>query len=145
MTITVDGPSADLLAITTVVIDGEADLLRVRSTIRAYAHEAGLGLTATTKLVTAGSELARNILRYATGGQGVASIERAASGQRRGVGPCLPTAARVSLISTWRCAPASARRAALGWGCLAAARQRRFFIDSAPGRGTKVAICQWAC
>src|SRR5258705_401795 len=49
-----------------VAISGEADLLRVRSTLRAEAERAGLGLTAATKLITAGSELARNIVRYAT-------------------------------------------------------------------------------
>src|SRR5260370_36508975 len=85
MTATVENPPADLLAVTTVTIEGESDLLRVRSTVRAYARQAGLGLTATTKVVTAGSELARNILRYATGAQGVAHIEEAASGRRRGV------------------------------------------------------------
>src|SRR5688572_22127687 len=55
----------------TVPIAAEADLLRVRSVLRAEAREAGLNLTAATKLVTAGSELARNIFRYATHGQGV--------------------------------------------------------------------------
>ncbi len=146
MTITVDGPSADLLAITTVVIDGEADLLRVRSTIRAYAHEAGLGLTATTKLVTAGSELARNILRYATGGQGVASIERAASGQRRGVravfADCGPGIADLDLAMR----SGFSTKGGLGLGLPGSRRlSDEFSIDSAPGRGTKVAICQWAC
>src|SRR5437016_4448989 len=72
-------------AVLTMTINGEADLLRVRSMLRAEAQRAGLGLTAETKLVTAGSELARNIVRYATHGQGVASIERLARGDRQGV------------------------------------------------------------
>jgi hypothetical protein len=84
MTSTLEIPVADPSARTIVNIVGESDLLRVRSTMRAYARQAGLGLTATTKAVTASSELARNILRYATGGQGTAVIEEASSGQKTG-------------------------------------------------------------
>src|SRR5213593_1057625 len=69
----------------TVQIGGEADLLRVRSTLRAEAQHAGLGLTAATKLGTAGSELARNIVRYAVHGQGTVVIERTAEDGRHGV------------------------------------------------------------
>src|SRR5690348_12150138 len=68
----------------TIVVTSEADLLRVRSTLRAAAQQAGLGLTATTKLVTAGSELARNILRYATGAEGTVYI-RQCTGSQTGV------------------------------------------------------------
>src|SRR5947199_7952539 len=68
-----------------IAVNGEADLLRVRSALRAQAQRAGLGLTAETKLVTAGSELARNIVRYATHGQGIASIEQLSRGERHGV------------------------------------------------------------
>ena len=51
-------------------IVSEADLIRVRQVLRAEAVRAGLGLVDQTKLVTAGSELARNILNYATGRRG---------------------------------------------------------------------------
>src|SRR5205807_7876660 len=56
-----------------------------RSALRVEAQRAGLNLTAETRLVTAGSELARNIIRYATHGQGTASIEQLTGGGRRGV------------------------------------------------------------
>jgi serine/threonine-protein kinase RsbT len=46
-----------------VPIAGEADLLRVRSALRAEAMDAGLSLTAATKKVTPGREQARNIFR----------------------------------------------------------------------------------
>src|SRR5256886_6347670 len=71
-------------SVSTMTINGEADLLRIRSMLRAEAQVAGLSLTGETKLVTAGSELARNIVRYATHGQGVAAVERLTSGERRG-------------------------------------------------------------
>src|ERR1041385_510457 len=72
-------------AVFVVSISGESDLLRVRSALRAEAQSAGLGLTAATKLVTAGSELARNIVRYAVHGQGEVSIQRTSDGGRQGV------------------------------------------------------------
>ena len=72
-------------AVLTMTINGEADLLHVRSMLRAEAQRAGLTLTAETKLVTAGSELARNIVRYSTHGQGVASVERLHRNGRHGV------------------------------------------------------------
>ena len=144
MTITADNPPAELLAVTTVTIGAESDLLRVRSTMRAYARQAGLGLTATTKVVTAGSELARNILRYATGGQGVATVQEAASGQKTGVqavfadrGPGI-----ADLEQAMRSGFSTAGSLGLG---LPGSRRLvdEFAIDSAPGSGTRVAICQW--
>src|SRR5256885_13799596 len=71
-------------SVITMAISGEADLLQVRAMLRGEAQHAGMSLTAETKLVTAGSELARNIVRYATHGQGVATGERLTSGERRG-------------------------------------------------------------
>src|SRR3989440_4915049 len=71
-------------SVITMAISGEADLLQVRAMLRGEAQLAGLSLTAETKLVTAGSELARNIVRYATHGQGTAAVERLTSGERRG-------------------------------------------------------------
>jgi serine/threonine-protein kinase RsbT len=130
----------------TVLIGGEADLLRVRSTMRDYAQRAGLGLTATTKVVTAGSELTRNILRYATGGQGTASIEEASSGPRRGVRAVFtdrgPGIADLDLAMQSGYSTAGS----LGLGLPGSRRLvDEFAIDTAPESGTRVAICQWGC
>lgn len=128
----------------TVVVASEADLLRVRSALRAHAQQAGLGLTATTKLVTAGSELARNIIRYATGGEGTVSIRQCAGPQGSGVravfrdtGPGI-----ADLDEAMRDGFSSAGGLGLG---LPGSRRLvdDFHIDSAPGRGTKVVIEQW--
>jgi serine/threonine-protein kinase RsbT len=125
-------------------IAGEADLLRVRSLLRTHAQEAGLGLTATTKLVTAGSELARNIIRYATGGEGTVSIGQCAGARRGGVravfcdqGPGIADlgAAMQDGFSTGE---------GLGLGLPGSRRLvDEFHIDTAPGRGTTVVIEQW--
>ncbi|MCI3278302.1 anti-sigma regulatory factor [Streptomyces cylindrosporus] len=66
-------------------IGHEADLIRVRKVLRAEAETAGLNLVDATKLITAGSELARNILNYATGGRGRIRVEQIHREGRRGV------------------------------------------------------------
>jgi serine/threonine-protein kinase RsbT len=127
-----------------VPIAAEADLLRVRSALRAEAQDAGLSLTAATKLVTAGSELARNIFRYATHGQGVATIERAEHNGRRGVratfkdtGPGI-----ANLDEAMRDGFSTAGSLGLG---LPGSRRLvdEFSIDSHVGSGTTVMIMQW--
>lgn len=132
-------------ALLTVNIDSEADLLRVRSVLRAEAQQAGLSLTGETKLVTAGSELARNIIRYATHGQGVATVQQMRSGDRRGVrvefvddGPGIADIEQVMRdgFSTG---------GSLGLGLPGSRRLvDEFSIESAAGQGTRVVIAQWA-
>lgn len=128
-----------------VEITAEADLLRVRSALRSAAQDAGLNLTAATKLVTAGSELARNIFRYATHGQGVATIERAAAGDRRGVRATFrdfgPGIADVDVVMRDGYSTAGS----LGLGLPGSRRLvDEFSIDSRTGEGTTVVILQWA-
>ncbi|HEX3924074.1 MAG TPA: anti-sigma regulatory factor [Streptosporangiaceae bacterium] len=129
----------------TLQIAGEADLLRVRSALRAEAQQAGLGLTSTTKLVTAGSELARNIIKYATTGSGVVSIQSRTSRPSKSVravfsdsGPGIR-----DLDAAMRDGFSTAGSLGLG---LPGTRRLvdDFSIDSAPGRGTTVVIEQWS-
>lgn len=49
-------------------IESEEDIVTARTTVRETASELGFGLTDTTRIVTAVSELARNIYRYADSG-----------------------------------------------------------------------------
>jgi serine/threonine-protein kinase RsbT len=51
----------------------EVDVIPFRNRLKEYATRIGMGLVNQTKLITAGSELARNMLRYAEGG--IATIE----------------------------------------------------------------------
>ena len=144
MTATAEPTLTDRPARCTVIIGGESDLLRVRSALRSAAGRAGLGLTATTKVVTAGSELARNILRYATAGQGVVSIDETAAGRRKGVraefadnGPGIADLEQVMQDGY-------STGGSLGIGLPGSRRLvDEFSIDSAPGRGTTVVIGQW--
>jgi serine/threonine-protein kinase RsbT len=68
-----------------VAIAAEADLIRVRQALRVQADAAGLGLVDSTKLITAGSELTRNILTYATGSRGLLRVEQVRGDGRVGV------------------------------------------------------------
>jgi serine/threonine-protein kinase RsbT len=130
--------------VTVVAINSEADLLRVRSALRTEAGTAGLNLTAATKLVTAGSELARNIVRYATSGRGVVNIEPVLDGNRRGVraefrddGPGIE-----DLDAALRDGYSTAGSLGLG---LPGSRRLvdEFAIESVLDRGTTVVIVQW--
>lgn len=53
-----------------VVISVEADIVTARQVARQAAIEAGFGPMDQSRITTAVSELARNIVRYATGGRG---------------------------------------------------------------------------
>jgi serine/threonine-protein kinase RsbT len=127
-----------------LIIGAESDLLRVRTRLRAESQGVGLGLTAATKFVTAGSELARNIVRYATHGQGQVVIEALELSGRKGVratfrdaGPGITDldAAMTDKFSTG---------GGLGLGLPGSRRLvDEFSIDSGPDRGTTVVIVQW--
>jgi serine/threonine-protein kinase RsbT len=105
---------------------------------------AGLGLVDQTKLVTAGSELGRNILTYATGRRGELRIEQVRSGERSGVratfrdeGPGIPdlAAAMRDGFST---------NGSLGLGLPGSKRLvDEMTITSASGAGTTVVIVKW--
>jgi serine/threonine-protein kinase RsbT len=127
-----------------VDISTEADLLRVRTMLRQHAVSAGFGLVDQTKLVTAGSELARNILRYAIGGRGDLSVDIVESRGRIGLravfsddGPGIADidAALGDGFSTG---------GSLGLGLPGARRLvDEFDIVSGPGTGTRVTLVKW--
>jgi serine/threonine-protein kinase RsbT len=127
-----------------VAIGSEADLIRVRKVLRAEAESAGLGLVDQTKLVTAGSELARNILTYATGPRGRMRVEQVVSARRTGVratfeddGPGIEDvdAALADGFSTG---------GSLGLGLPGSRRLvDEMVIISAAGSGTTVVIVKW--
>jgi serine/threonine-protein kinase RsbT len=128
-----------------VGIADEPDLLRVRTVLRQHAVAAGFGIVDQTKLVTAGSELARNILRYANGTQAELRVEMVhANDGRTGLraifsdqGPGIEDldAALGDGYSTG---------GTLGLGLPGARRLvDEFAIDTAPGAGTRVTIVKW--
>jgi serine/threonine-protein kinase RsbT len=129
---------------TAVGVASEADLIVVRRLLRAESERAGLGLVDQTKLVTAGSELARNILNYATGSRGLLRVEQAVSSGRRGVRATFsddgPGIADVEAALTDGFSTAGS----LGLGLPGSRRLvDDMLITSAPGAGTSVVIVKW--
>ncbi|MFK0156131.1 anti-sigma regulatory factor [Streptomyces sp. NPDC090493] len=122
----------------------ESDLIRVRKVLRTEAEAAGLNLVDTTKLITAGSELARNILNYATGRRGRLRVEQVYRQGRLGVratfaddGPGIDDVeqAMTDGFST---------RGSMGLGLPGARRLvDELTLTSATGSGTTVVIVKW--
>jgi serine/threonine-protein kinase RsbT len=118
------------------------DVVRVRQHVRALAIEAGLSLVDQTKIVTAASELARNMLDY--GGGGIALVELVQEGARRGLRLTFedkgPGIADIQLALKDGYSTGSG----LGLGPGGSKRlSNEFAIESKPGAGTKVTIARW--
>jgi serine/threonine-protein kinase RsbT len=127
-----------------VAIADEADLIRVRQVLRAEALRAGLGLVDQTKLITAGSELARNILIYAIGSRGSLLVEQVQEAGRRGVRATFtdqgPGIADVEAAMT----DGFSTGGSLGLGLPGAGRLAdEMTVTSASGSGTTVVIIKW--
>lgn len=124
-------------------VSREQDVVPFRNRVKEYAVKIKMGLVNQTKLITAASELARNMLRYADGG--VVLIEVVTKGRENGIrltfedkGPGIPNvdAAMQDGFSTGK---------SLGLGLPGAKRLvNEFSITSNVGSGTKVMILKWA-
>jgi len=66
-----------------VDITSESDIVEVRTSVRETANKIGFGVTDVTRIVTAASELARNIYRFA--GSGVMYYKTLDNGGRKGI------------------------------------------------------------
>ena len=118
------------------------DVVRVRQRTRALSIEAGLSLIDQTKIVTAASELARNMIDY--GGGGTVVLDFIGSGTRRGVRLTFedrgPGIADINLALKEGYSTGNG----LGLGLGGAKRlSSEFIIVSKPGQGTKITITRW--
>jgi serine/threonine-protein kinase RsbT len=66
-----------------VRIHSESDIVATRRTVRTAATQLGFGITDVTRIVTAASELARNVFRYA--GSGIMRWQALDTGGRIGI------------------------------------------------------------
>lgn len=120
----------------------EQDVVPCRNRIKEHAVKIGMGLVNQTKLITAASELIRNMLRYGNGGQVL--IEIVSKGRENGIrvtfadkGPGITDVAMAMKdgFSTGK---------SLGLGLPGAKRLvNEFDIKSTPGQGTTVIIIKW--
>jgi serine/threonine-protein kinase RsbT len=127
----------------TVQVIKEQDVVLFRNRVKEVAAKIKMGLVNQTRLVTAASELVRNMLRYADGG--LCLIEIVSRGRDNGIrltfadkGPGIPDLALAMRdgFSTGK---------SLGLGLPGAKRLvNEFDIKSKVGEGTTVIILKWA-
>jgi len=126
----------------TVVLRSSDDVVVLRQRVREVAVRLSLSLLDQTKVVTAASELGRNAVNYAGGGE--ATIAGCDQGGRKGVvitfvdhGPGIP-----NIDEAMR--PGFSTGGGLGLGLSGTRRLvDEFEIKSEVGRGTSVRIVQW--
>jgi serine/threonine-protein kinase RsbT len=125
-----------------ISVTASSDIVAVRHAVRRHAVEIKLSLVDQTKIVTAASELARNMLIY--GGGGEAILELLQEGHRNGLrvhfvdtGPGIP-----DIELALRDGYTSGNGMGLGLGG-AKRLVNEFNIESKPGKGTRVTITRW--
>jgi len=126
----------------TIAVLGESDVVKVRQSVRTLAVEIGLSLVDQTKVVTAASELGRNLLIYGGGGEVI--MDLVTDNIRRGVrvafvdeGPGI-----ADLEQALRDGFTSGSGMGLGLGG-AKRLVNDFDLVSKPGEGTRVTITKW--
>ena len=125
-----------------IPVTTSGDIVAVRHAVRRQAVNVNLSLVDQTKIVTAASELARNMLIY--GGGGEVTLEVLQEGVRHGLrvhfvddGPGIP-----NIDLALRDGFTSGHGMGLGLGG-AKRLVNEFNLESAPGKGTRVTITRW--
>jgi serine/threonine-protein kinase RsbT len=126
----------------TMPIIKEQDVVPFRNRVKEYAVKIGMGIVNQTKLLTAASEIVRNMLKYGMGGKTI--IEVIGKGRETGIrltfedkGPGIPDIklAMKDGFSTGK---------SLGLGLPGTKRLvSEFDIQSEVGKGTTVTIIKW--
>ena len=125
-----------------LAIRSSEDIVRMRQLVREHAVGQGFSLVEQTKIVTAASELARNIINY--GGGGEMKLQPLAEGVRKGLrlvfsdkGPGIPD---IELAMK----DGYTTGGGMGLGLGGAKRlSSEFAIESTVGAGTRVTIARW--
>jgi serine/threonine-protein kinase RsbT len=118
------------------------DVVAVRQVVREWAIRAGLSLVDQTKLVTAASEIARNVL--VSGGGGTLALEAIEQGGRRGVRLAFEDAGPGIADVEQALKDGFYTGSGLGLGLGGARRLvNEFSIESKPGFGTRVVLARW--
>jgi serine/threonine-protein kinase RsbT len=125
-----------------MTVEGSDEVVRVRHMVRSWAVSLGFTLVEQTKIVTAASELARNMVDY--GGGGTLLLEALEEGARKGLqltfedrGPGI-----ADIDQALRDGFSSGNGMGLGLGG-AKRLSNHFEIHSVPGNGTRIVIARW--
>jgi serine/threonine-protein kinase RsbT len=125
-----------------LAIEGEGDVVAARQTVRQAAQTIGFGVTDTTRIVTAASELTRNICNHA--GAGVMRVRSIDEDGRLAIelefvdqGPGIPDVAQAM-------EEGYSTSGGLGLGLPGSGRlMDEMQVESAVGRGTTVRVRKW--
>jgi serine/threonine-protein kinase RsbT len=123
-------------------IRGEAEVVLVRQTVRAWCVDLKFSLVDQTKMVTAASELARNTLIHGLGG--TVDLQMVEDGDRRGLR--LVFEDKGPGIADIQLAMKDGYTTGNGMGLGLGGSKRlvhEFEISSEQGQGTRVAITRW--
>ena len=126
----------------TASIRSSDDIVRVRRIVREWAVSLGFSLVDQTKIVTAASELARNVIDY--GGGGDVRVESLNNDARRGLRLTFSDEGPGIADMEQAMKDGFTTGGGLGLGLGGAKRLvNEFLIDSKPGRGTTVVVVRW--
>ena len=126
----------------TLQIRGEEDIVKVRKVVREWSVTTGFRLVDQTKVVTAASELARNVLEY--GGGGTLLIESLTANPRRGLRMVFEDEGPGIGDIQQALKDGFTTGGGLGLGLGGAKRLvHEFAIESSVGVGTRVTLTQW--
>jgi serine/threonine-protein kinase RsbT len=125
-----------------IQVNHSTDIVLVRQRVREWAIELGFSLVDQTKMVTAASEMARNMIDFAT--KGTVYMEIINQGDRKGMkltfedrGPGIPDL-EMAMKDGYT------TRGGLGLGMSGSKRLvNEFNVSSRVGEGTRVTIARW--
>jgi serine/threonine-protein kinase RsbT len=123
-------------------VRNELDIVLARQAVRRLSQAIGFGLVDQTKIVTAASELARNVVVYGLGG--TMTCETMYEAGRKGLrlnfvdhGPGIENVEQ-AMTDGWTSGTG------MGLGLSGAKRLvNEFEIETAPGKGTRVMVARW--
>jgi serine/threonine-protein kinase RsbT len=120
----------------------EIDVIPFRNRLKEFAAKIGMGLVNQTKIITAASELARNMLKYAKGGK--VTIEVVNEGRENGIRLTFsdrgPGIANLELAMK----DGYSTTKSLGLGLPGTKRLvSEFKIETEVGKGTTVTVIKW--
>ena len=126
-----------------VPIRSSEDVVRMRQWVRTRAVEIGFNLVEQTKIVTAASELARNILEHG-GGEGHVQLDLLSNHARNGLRLTFEDKGTGIADIDQALKDGFTSGSGLGLGLGGAKRLvNDFAIESRPGEGTRVTITRW--
>lgn len=126
----------------TMQVSMEQDVVPFRNRVKEYAIRIKMGLVNQTKLITAASELVRNMLRYGSGGE--ATIEVISKGLISGIRLTFKDQGKGIADIPQAMQDGFSTGKSLGLGLSGSKRLvNEFEIESEPGIGTTITIIKW--